>query len=153
MLLQLIKETPSQCVTYVSICNEVTLLDDSLRNNNTNINFSFYTKYATWNVIVCYIITNIDNWYINNYIPWPVMYYKGSCYIYQFNSVVLVLKGRWLSSHISIAGKFTSLHCASVLILHKASSTICSAVPNSPWWATYSSDTWNSKNNQHITYE
>ena len=102
---------------------------------------------------VCYIITNIDKSNAGNYIPWPVLYYNRPWYVNQFNSVVLVLKGRWLSSHIFIEGKFTSLHCASVLILHKACSTICSAVPNSPWWATYSSFTWNRNNNQHTAYE
>jgi len=49
LLLQLIKEMPLQRATHVSIRNEVILLDNSLRNNNTNINFSFYMKYATWN--------------------------------------------------------------------------------------------------------
>jgi len=104
-------------------------------------------------VTVCYIITNIDNSYVSNYIPLPVLYYNRPWYVNQFNSVVLVLKGRWLSSHIFIEGKFTSLHCASLLIFFKACFTVSSAVPNSPWWATYSSDTWNRNNNQHTAYE
>jgi len=47
LLLQLVEEAPSQCVTYVWIGNEVSLLDDPLRYSNTNINFPFYMKYAT----------------------------------------------------------------------------------------------------------
>ena len=45
-------------------------------------------------VTVCYIITNIDNSYVSNYIPLPVLYYNRPWYVNQFNSVVLVLKGR-----------------------------------------------------------
>lgn len=60
---------------------------------------------------------------------------------------VLQPRGRWLSSHASITGKFTPLHWASAFTVRRACSTIGSAVPNSPWCVTYNSDTWNNSNN------